>query len=458
MPRRPRIVLRERLSALVSYVPIFLPPLGLVLLLGLSLRLLLSLEPGNGFDVGINQGWGLSAVKLGLARSYVEQVNGNMIPNYPPLGLMIFSWVGHLYQFFVSADFDTSLLAYRVAIKLPAIFADLATTAMLYSVVRFWKNETQGIVAAVIYALHPAVLYDSAVWGQTDSVFTMFMVAALWEHSRGRWYLSPANAALAILAKAQAIMLYPFFAVIYTRTLSTFIRGLAVGLAMIALVLAPYMIGGTLEAALNVYRTSVGFYPIVSSAAYNFWWALFADQAMQMNDHDLFFDLIAYRTLGYTIFFSIYGIVIATLWRHLRAEPSKTTGLVLFSAAAIFAQAFFLFNTEMHERYLFPYVAFGLPMAFLGRKQAMAYAAVSLLFLWNMLGWLPYTEFDRQVYSRIPMFDVGVAWSQLFLFFMQLKWTLDLRHLPVSKPTKKRLFFRQIVTLLRGWLPKVRKT
>src|SRR5262249_46126514 len=55
-----------------------------VLLLALTVRLIAANSPGHGHDLPINMGWARSAVEFGLARSYVEQLDGNILPNYPP--------------------------------------------------------------------------------------------------------------------------------------------------------------------------------------------------------------------------------------------------------------------------------------------------------------------------------------------------------------------------------------
>jgi hypothetical protein len=68
--------------------PAFL--LTLILLLGLGLRLSLAWHSGYEFDVGTNQGWGRSIVVNGFTTSYTEQVEGTMIPNYPPFSLLVF--------------------------------------------------------------------------------------------------------------------------------------------------------------------------------------------------------------------------------------------------------------------------------------------------------------------------------------------------------------------------------
>jgi Gpi18-like mannosyltransferase len=148
-----------------------------VLSLGFTLRLWLSPAPGYEGDLRAYQLWAKSAVKFGLARSYEKQVGGAMLPNYPPLSMMIFAATGKAYETFVSRVFSLDEVAYRTVIKLPAMLADIATAALLYRLVRREGFRIPWLAPA-IYLAHPAVFYDSAVWGQTDSIYSAFVVGA----------------------------------------------------------------------------------------------------------------------------------------------------------------------------------------------------------------------------------------------------------------------------------------
>jgi len=183
--------------------------LAAVLALALAVRLPLAPHPGFEPDVAINKGWATSGARLGLARSYVEQVGDTMLPNYPPLGLAAFVAVGHVEERLPPADARGAWPSFQVLIKLPAIAFDLATAVLLALVVGRLASPRAGLAAALLHALHPAVLYDSAVWGQVDSIFTFFSLASLSALALGRGALAPPLLALAVLAKPQGLILGP---------------------------------------------------------------------------------------------------------------------------------------------------------------------------------------------------------------------------------------------------------
>ncbi len=403
-----------------------------ILICAFLLRFALSPMQGLDFDIGVNQGWARSAVELGLARSYTEQVGGNMLPNYPPFSLMIFAATGHIYKTVISPDYDTSLLAHRMMIKFPAILADVLLCLSFAVLIGRWRGRKYGLMAAAVFALHPAAIYESAVWGQTDSIFTLFIVASLiallWEAPG----IAGGLITLALLTKMQTIAVLPLFAVLYLLKPKWIPRGLIGSVVVLALVLLPFALGGTLNAVWGVYSGSVGYYPIVSSAAYNFWWSLLADDAWSKQDSELLFGIISFRNAGILI---VATIMATTLWM-LRQRLKSTDGwarqlIVLFSISSLFALAFFLFMTEMHERYLYPFIALGLPLAFLSVEGAVLYGFISLLYFLNLLGFLPVSPIERALHDTFRSFDVFLASALFFLFILYWKMTLQFRRVSV---------------------------
>lgn len=393
-----------------------------ICMLGLFLRLLLSPLEGYGFDVGVNQGWAKSAVKLGLAKSYSEQVDGNMLPNYPPLSLIIFASTGHAYQALVSPEYDAKRVENRVFIKFPSIVADILTAALLFFIVSKWKGRKAGYLAAIAYAFNPAVIHDSAVWGQTDSLYTMFIAACIgalamqWNAATG------VLLALALLTKAQAIVIVPLAGFVLLLRGWKAVAAATAGFVPTAIaILLPFVPDGGLQGVWNMYAQSVGYYTSVSSNAYNFWWSLLSDSANSVTDNQLLFGMMSYRAAGLILFAFSYAWLLWHVWNNRR--DLKSPGLAvphLYYAGSIAAYAFFLFNTEMHERYLFPVMALGLPLAFLSRKGAGLYASVTLLFFFNLLGVLPASAADKALYSTFPSLDVFIASLLTFLFFVWL--------------------------------------
>ena len=107
-----------------------------ILFLALTVRLIAAHLPGHAFDLPINKGWAQSATQFGLARSYGEQLGGNVLPNYPPLIITLYWLTGTLYQFAISPSFDPLLPEFDVVIRFPAIVADLVACIVVAIVAR----------------------------------------------------------------------------------------------------------------------------------------------------------------------------------------------------------------------------------------------------------------------------------------------------------------------------------
>lgn len=401
----------------------------MLLFLGLSLRLAIAPAPGYGYDVGDIKGWSRSAVLLGLARSYTEQVDGNPLPNYPPFSIAIFASIGHFSQWFLGQPPTKESPGFHIFIKLPAIIADLSLALILFFLIRQWKGRTAGFLAAAALTFHPAILYDSAYWGQTDAIVTFFMTAALGAFALQWITLSASLITIALLTKIQAIFLLPLFGLLFLASgWKTLLKGIA-GSSLTALViLLPFILGGTVDTVMNVYIQSVGYMPVISSFAYNFWWSLYGDTAHSLQDSTLLFSTISHRFAGFLLFGTACIVVFTLLWKALRpSQPFRVRLPALFLGASSCALAFFLFNTEMHERYLFPFVALGLPIAFLSSRATSLYTTISFLFFLNLVGWLPYSNIDRAIFRTFPTLDVAISAAQVVFSFLWIGLLLDFR-------------------------------
>jgi Gpi18-like mannosyltransferase len=399
---------QEIIAAQLTMVPI--------LLLALTIRLAAAYSPGHGFDIAINKGWAMSAVRLGLAHSYLEQLNGNVLPNYPPVIITLFWLAGQLYQFAISSAYDVLLPAFGIVIRFPAIFADLAICCVLASVGRVTARPGTWAIAPLVYALHPVAVYDSSVWGQTDSVFALLMLLALAAAVRAHWMRAGAWTACAALAKPQVAAMFPVLIWLLLRNRRG-IAPFAVGaLAAAVAVLLPYALAGVLGSVLAVYSQTVGgYYDTISIGAYNFW-AIFHRTAEQ-SDTALAFGVISFRSAGLVL---SAAATLLVLWR-LRASFSsdhpdeRTSGVLL--AAALTASALFIFATEMHERYQFAYVVLALPVATRSALAAVLYAWTCLLIMLNLLGAMAFGAIDVALFRALPMLPKLIGVAQIVLFF-----------------------------------------
>ncbi len=388
-----------------------------ILALALTVRLVAANLPGHDFDLSINKGWAQSAVQLGLAHSYHEQLNGNVLPNYPPLIITLYWLTGTLYQF-ASTLFHSLPADYNIVIRFPAIIADLVACVVIAIIVRKAGLPQGWTLAALVYALHPVVIHDTSVWGQTDSIYALWMLLALYALSSGRWFYVGLWTAGALLTKPQAAAILPVLLIVLVRHLPRsvwFFGGTVLGGALI---LPPFVAGGALDAVLAVYhRTIGGYYNGVSIGAYNFW-AIFHRTA-RLSDDEIALGLISFRSAGLVLLAAATTLVLWRLRMSLifpRNERQHLIGVLL--AGALTTSAMFLFATEMHERYQFAYVLLALPVAAVSGAGAILYAATSCLIFVNFLAALGFGPVDIALFDRVPHLPKVAAVLQLVLFFL----------------------------------------
>src|SRR6185503_12726618 len=129
----------------------------------------------------------------------------------------------------------------------------------------------------------------------------------------------------------------------------------AVGVAVMAGLALPYVLGGAGRQVLDAYRGAVGYYPFRTVEAYNGWYL--ADRidiflrglpaAEARADTRTFAGPLTHHHLGLVLFGACTAFL---LWRLWRSTTPRT--LVLVTAVELFA--FFMLPTQMHQRYLVP--------------------------------------------------------------------------------------------------------
>ncbi|HTD35599.1 MAG TPA: glycosyltransferase family 39 protein, partial [Candidatus Elarobacter sp.] len=170
---------RASFAPAVSAARTSLAPLGVILGVGLLLRLLFILSTGFDNDVQAFESWTLTLRDNAPWLFYAKAG----FADYPP-GYFVVLWVlGRLYALVPGAAADPmhGYAILRVLIKLPAIAMDLVNAYVVYRIARRYASEKISLAAAALLALNPAAIYVSSYWGQVDSVSWGLILLALWQ-------------------------------------------------------------------------------------------------------------------------------------------------------------------------------------------------------------------------------------------------------------------------------------
>ncbi len=388
-------------------------PLSLVLLLGLLVRIpfipLFAYQADGSTDEADWKRWMQIIHEQGVLNIF-RTPDTNYVGYHWVLWLLSFpyGWLGGTY-----GGGNGGL--FHVLIKLPSVGFDLLLVCVVYAATRFLVAQAEphvpagvsrhaeplALLAALVVALQPAVIYDSAVWAQTDSLITAAMLAAIVLAFRGNVALAGAVWALGFLVKPQPIIILPVLLLIAYRSggprsiLSAGLAGAAVGLA----VLGPWLVHGDLFHIIKVYRWD--FHDVgapLSLAAWNLWRFWDATVTPAADDKAVLF--VTYRNVG----LGLSGLAAIVALAYAWARPDLRGALI---AAAYLVFAFYMFPVRTHERYLFPLLGLLLPVVVVERRWLWLYVPLSAMFFLNLVGTAPPIKSLDGAHIHNPVFLVA---------------------------------------------------
>ncbi|GAC1537464.1 MAG: hypothetical protein NVS2B17_10170 [Candidatus Velthaea sp.] len=316
-------------------------------LAGLAVRLFFAPAAGHVLDLQVFAHWATSAADAPWNRAY-EVTNAN----YPPAALYFFEFTGRAYRAFAHTDPNGDIL--RVLNKLPAIAFDCIGGIVAYFMARRFTGHTGAAIAAALIAVNPALIYDSAYWGQNDSIAAVSALGALYCMQR-RWRVAVwVILAFAVLNKPPVIVLAPLFLIealnagdALERSVRVRETVIGIGAALVFgyLLALPLYVERLPPAVygrmLSWYQVGSSLYPYTSANAFNVY--AFASEFFKSDNTPLLFVPIKYWA-------DLIFIAIAAFIYRRYALRSDERGLI--EASFLVMLAFFLFLTEMHERYL----------------------------------------------------------------------------------------------------------
>jgi Gpi18-like mannosyltransferase len=155
-------------------------------------------------------------------------------------------------------------------IKAISFVFELATALLAYRfVLRATSSQTRASVALVACWLAPAVLYNGALWGQAESIWTFFIVLSVYLFSTARNGVMPFGVGFAV--KAQGVFLGPFVLGMILRQRRTVLWLGAVPLIYLAIAAPTLLAGRPLMDVLGVYLDQANTYHSLSKHAGSLW-------------------------------------------------------------------------------------------------------------------------------------------------------------------------------------------
>jgi len=344
-----------------------------LIFVGFVIRLLIApAAPCYPNDVNLFKSWAIDGAK-NLTNIY----NIRTDIDYPPGYILVLAFLGKIANMLNLAQ---DSLSFTFLIKLPAIICDAIIAFFIYKTCdrKMTKGWTVFLVSAWVF--NPAVIMDSAMWGQVDSVLTLFIIIAVYNLTLNKTTRAAVFFAIAVMIKMQGLIFLPllFFALVKKRKINEFFWAFVAFATTNVILALPFIFNMDKFWIFNLYGKTAGGYSYASVNAMNFFYMINLNWVMDTN-----------KVFGISNFYLILGmvfIVIVTLLTWLYYMKSSVESYYPFLCSIVLMMGVFTFGPRMHERYFFPVLALCLIAAILANNKYLLglFGLISITGLFNM--------------------------------------------------------------------------
>jgi hypothetical protein len=381
----------------------------------LALNALLFTLGSQPFDMGSQKIWAYISAQYGMTDLYYLSQTAtlahvwNGIPYHEAVfpynaGMAYYFWtIGKLHLLlFGHASPDS--LSLEIAIKSFNLAFMLADAVLVYAIVRHLRPDAKLLpwLGAALLLFNPAFVFDTAVWGETESVPLFFLLGSLLAALKDRPTLAWSLLAGAFLTKQTVLLAVLVLGVYYLVRFPwrRSLEGVSTSLILTALAILPFTLNGyppsiALDPTLAALWVHGGtgaekVFQVVSYDAFNIWTlvTLLGDGAsglarFQYPDDVPAFAGMSYHSLANLLFaVSVLGLL---GWLLIRRKAVASSPHLIFLAVALVFLIELVLPTRVVSRYfLFPMVfaIFGLT----GPSRWLAGLVVASLSLTTLVG------------------------------------------------------------------------
>jgi len=330
------------------------------------------------FDMHIYIDWAkTSAVDFFGAYKNIEGLD------YPPLYLFFLAPIGWLYNNIPAMSaFEPYTM---MLIKFFPVLFDSLCVVLIYQIVKKQSTEL-ALIGAALWAIHPAFFFNSAFWGQTDSMLAFVLLLSIALLEKDRPVLGTVVYALAVLLKPQAIY---FGSVVLLELLfhckpKKILQSIGAAAGTYMGVFLPFMIGAKNPwIFFSVFLEGLDEFPFINLMSFNLWGVF---RLSFVEDSTAILGGFTFSHLGYIMLALSLGFLVFMYLKSKRFSP--------WLAGFLFMQCVFMLSMRQHERYQILVLPF-LLMVWLRtmRKEFFfMFASISVISLfnhfWVLAGWV----------------------------------------------------------------------
>ncbi|NLW02562.1 MAG: hypothetical protein GX027_04770 [Clostridiaceae bacterium] len=327
--------------------------------------------------------------------------SGNV--DYPPLYLYILHFIGRALR---ALDLAPGSILGIMLFKMPAMLADIVSGILVYRAASRQMPGKTALVLSGLYLFNPAILVNSAMWGQTDSILTLLAVSGLYCLYHDSIMASAFFFACACLMKPQGFIFLPvlFLELVRKKSLRKFLLCMATGLFTGFVIILPFSLWRDVWWVVRLFAGDWSKYAYASLHAHN----IFALAGGDMVKDSAQFLFMPYKAWSWLFTLAVLGFF---LYLYLKSG-AKTR---IFAAALVLQAGIFMFTTRMHERYLYPAVLL-LIMVFIYTGDRRIFGLFGLLGITvfiNQFAVLFYVSYKDVLPFVLPMFDTATRFFSL---------------------------------------------
>ena len=374
----------------------------IILITALILRIILLVISSWHPDLLNHIDWGSRFLNLGPQKIYENIFWGVSWLNQPLGTILLFGFCAFLkniiFAFFQFLNqniplfpsllmpiLETNLHAWMV--KIPFILADIGLGFLIYKIVLQFKPKF-ATLAAIVFLFNPVLIYNSTIWGQTDSLINLLAISGIYFTFQKKYFWGIWLFLLGFLFKMSLIIYLPIFGLLLIKRIKDFKKFI---IPIISFIIFVYLIAipFTLD-GFNPFRWLWYMYTnrvlvrqgsMLNGNAFNLWSLIFGIDLSKSEFTKIFG--LSYQLIGR----SFYILSLIPIW--LKFVKNKLTLPKLFTALVLSAFGCFIFMTNMHERYLYPVfplisVLIFLPKTKFTLKELIGLSLIHFLNLYNL--------------------------------------------------------------------------
>lgn len=346
--------------------------------------------------------------------------------NYPPIFLFLLWPISGL----ATSVFDSgNLPLYYFLVKLPIILINTGFSVYLYKKI----NKAFG----VFWYCNPLFLFDSEIWGQTDTLLCMVIVLFVLAITKHEYIKSSIFFAIGCLLKLQMCYLFPvLLALLFkSKSVKNVLQSLIIGGTVGILGWLPFIIYN--KDLLTPIRLYLGGVASQKSLAYNSTNVYSLWPNVQIENANVFGIPISF--INALVLITIMIVSFVLLFNAKTIE--KEVAYICFYLFSIY-----MFTLSQHERYIIPTIVLFSILVFLHNKKYLlpfivsSLSAILCLFvvyigdlaLWKQNGWIP-SVLDSTMFKSAFLLSVFSYSYFVYITFIKEKLVKNRREVGAAK-------------------------